>query len=80
VTGTVDGWKVLLGNATLMEESGIDIRSLGATAAEQRREGQTVMFLAVDGKPASTIGAADPIKASTEETIRLLHADGGSSC
>jgi len=42
----------------------------------QRQEGQTVMFLAADGKPAGTIGAADPIKASTEEAIRLLHADG----
>ncbi|CAN5851824.1 heavy metal translocating P-type ATPase [soil metagenome] len=76
VTGTIDGRKVLLGNATLMQESGIDITGLGATADQQRREGQTVMFLAVDGNPAGTIGAADPIKASTEEAIRMLHADG----
>jgi Cu+-exporting ATPase len=76
VTGTIDGRKVLLGNTTLMEESGIDVTGLGTTADQQRREGQTVMFLAVDGKPAGTIGAADPIKASTEEAIRMLHADG----
>ncbi|MEX2661286.1 MAG: copper-translocating P-type ATPase, partial [Vicinamibacterales bacterium] len=76
VKGTIDGRKVLLGNATLMQESGIDITGLGTSADAQRREGQTVMFLAVDGKPAGTIGAADPIKASTEEAIRMLHADG----
>ncbi|MEX1127706.1 MAG: heavy metal translocating P-type ATPase, partial [Vicinamibacterales bacterium] len=76
VTGTIDGRKVLLGNATLMQESGIDITGLGTSADAQRREGQTVMFLAVDGAPAGTIGAADPIKASTEEAIRMLHADG----
>ena len=41
-----------------------------------RAEGQTVMFLAVDGRPAGLIGVADPIKASTPEAIRLLHAEG----
>jgi Cu+-exporting ATPase len=76
VSGTVDGRKVILGNGLLMQESGVDISTLGKDADQQRREGQTVMFLAVDGQPAGTIGAADPVKASTEEAVRLLHADG----
>ena len=76
VRGTVEGVSVLLGNAALMKESGVDIGALGATADQQRADGQTVMFLALDGRPAGTIGAADPIKRSTEEAIRMLHADG----
>ena len=75
VVGRVDGRAVLLGNARLLEERGVAVDTLGTTAGRQRADGQTVMFLAVDGKPAGTLGAADPIKASTEEAIRLLHAD-----
>ena len=76
VTGLVDGHRVLLGNPLLMQENGIDITGLGQRAVQQRLEAQIVMFLSVDGKPAGTISAADPIKASTAEAIRLLHADG----
>jgi Cu+-exporting ATPase len=76
VAGIVDGRKVLLGNPTFMQEGGVDVSALGQNADRQRREGQTVMFVGVDGKPAGTIGAADPIKPSTEEAIRLLHAEG----
>ena len=76
VAGMVDSRKVLLGNAALMKESGVDVSELGRNADRDRQEGQTVMFVAVDGKPAGTIGAADPIKSSTEEAVRLLHADG----
>jgi Cu+-exporting ATPase len=59
-----------------MGENRIDVGRLGGNAERQRSEGQTVMFLAVDGQPAGTIGAADPIKGSTAEAIRLLQADG----
>ena len=76
VTGSVDGHRVLLGNQRLMQENGIDTSGMGQRAEQQRSEGQTVMFLAIDGRPAGTIGAADPIKASTAEAIQLLHADG----
>jgi Cu+-exporting ATPase len=76
VAGTVNGRKVLLGNAALMQEEGIEIAELGREADEQRRDGQTVMFLAVDGQPAGTIGTADPVKSSTEEAVRMLHQDG----
>ena len=76
VSGTVEGRHILLGNTRLLEENGIEAGQLGATADRQRQDGQTVMFLAVDGKPAGTIGAADPVKASTPEAIRMLHAAG----
>ena len=76
VSGRVDGRTVLLGNARLLEEHGVAFEPLAASAATQRSDGATVMFLAVDGQPAGTIGAADPIKASTEEAISLLRAEG----
>ena len=76
VSGTVEGHEVLLGNAKLMQETGVDVAALLPSADRQRREGQTVMFVAIDGQLAGTIGAADPIKGSTAEAIRLLHAEG----
>jgi len=76
VIGAVDGHRILLGNAALMQENTIDVGPLARDADRRRQEGQTVMFLAVDGTAAGTIGVADPIKPSTEEAIRLLHADG----
>jgi Cu+-exporting ATPase len=56
-----------------MEELGIDITMLATPADDARREGQTVMFVAVNGRPAGFIGVADPIKDSTPEAIRQLH-------
>jgi P-type Cu+ transporter len=76
VRGTVDGRAVLIGTAALLGDSGVDVSALAADADAQRAEGQTVMFVAVDGRPAGTIGVSDPIKASTPEAIRLLHEDG----
>jgi P-type Cu+ transporter len=76
VRGTVEERAVLLGTSALLGDSGVDVSALAAEADAQRREGQTVMFVAVDGRPAGTLGVSDPIKASTPEAIRLLHADG----
>ena len=76
VTGTVDSRVVLLGNMTLMQENGIDATSLAADTDALRGEGQTVMFVAVDGTLAGTIGAADTIKPSTKEAIDVLHREG----
>jgi len=76
VTGTVDGRSVALGNRKLLEELGIPLDALAAEAEALRRDGQTVMFLAVDGQPAGLLGVADPIKGSTPEAIRLLREDG----
>jgi Cu+-exporting ATPase len=76
VQGTIEGKHVALGNARFFTASGIDVGTLAAGADQLRAEGQTVVYLAVDGAAIATLGVSDPIKASTAEAIRSLHADG----
>ncbi len=76
ITGLVGGRKVSVGNQKLFDESGIDLRELLARANVHRSEGQTVMFVAVEGKPAGLIGVADPIKESTPEAVLALQDAG----
>ncbi|HXP46661.1 MAG TPA: copper-translocating P-type ATPase, partial [Terriglobales bacterium] len=73
VVGRVEGREVAVGNQQLFEELGIPVPS---GTGELRREGQTVMLVAIDGKPAGLVGVADPIKASSIEAIRELRAQG----
>jgi Cu+-exporting ATPase len=75
VTGRVAGRAIALGNQALFAEVGIAVEPLPAPAETRRREGQTVMFVAVDGKPAGLLGVADPIKSTTPEAIHALRAD-----
>src|SRR5258707_11894750 len=74
VTGEVDGHKVSLGNRALLDELKISVGGLAPKAESLRTDGQTVMFVAVDGKAAGLIGVADPIKDTTPAAIRQLHA------
>jgi len=76
VSGTVNGRTVALGNIKLLEALGIDPGVLLQQAETGRAEGQTVMFVAVDGQAAGLICVADPIKDSTAEAIHDLHAEG----
>lgn len=76
VKGSVDGHSVALGNRALLEEAGIDPGELATRAETHRAEGQTVMFVLVDGRPAGLLGVADPIKESTPEAISKLHQQG----
>lgn len=76
VTGEVDGHTIALGNVLLLEDLDINVGDLPQQANKQRAEGQTVMFLAIDGKAAGLIGVADPIKETTPEAIRDLHKEG----
>ncbi len=76
VKGRVDGHEVALGNQPLMESLKITTRGRLGRAETLRADGQTVMFVAVDGRPAGLIGVADPIKSSTPEAIRALRAEG----
>jgi Cu+-exporting ATPase len=76
VRGRVDGSDVALGNAALMRDLGIDISPLAARADELRAEAQGVMFVAIDSKLAGILGVADPIKSTTSDAIRELHAAG----
>jgi Cu+-exporting ATPase len=76
VRGVVDGKRVALGNRALLEELRVDAGDLVARAEELRGDGQTVMFVVVDDKPAGLIGVADPVKQTTPDAIRELHAAG----
>jgi Cu+-exporting ATPase len=72
VAGTIDGRKIMIGNQQL----GIDSSKFDQRAESLRQDGQTVVFVAIDGQVAGLLGVADPIKESTTEAIRLLREDG----
>jgi Cu+-exporting ATPase len=76
VRGNVDGRAVALGNPALMTQLGVELGELADQAERLRSEGQTVMFVAADGKVMGLVGVADPIKESTPEAIRALHEEG----
>ncbi|HYN14407.1 MAG TPA: heavy metal translocating P-type ATPase [Terriglobales bacterium] len=76
VVGRVEGREVAVGNQALLDELKIAVAELATRAEELRREGQTVMLVAIDGKPAGLVGLADPVKASSVEAIRELRAQG----
>jgi Cu+-exporting ATPase len=75
VRGTVERRAVALGNRALMAELGIELGQWVEKAEALRVEGQTAMFVAVDGRMAGIVGVADPIKGSTPEAIRALHRE-----
>jgi len=76
VAGVVDGRRVAIGNVRHLEALGIDPGSLRNRADDLRRQGQTVVFVAIDASVAGLIGVADPIKTTTAEAIRALHEAG----
>ncbi len=76
VVGKVEGRRVALGNARLLESLDIDPGPLSARAEALRAAGQTVMLVAIDGGIAGLIGVADPVKETTPGAIEELHAEG----
>jgi len=70
---TVAGKKVAIGNQAMLEGLGVESGTLTKRAEELRGEGQTVMFVVIDGKLAGMIGVADPIKETSAEAIKQLH-------
>ncbi len=76
VAGTVGGRPVALGNAALFEALAIDAGDLPRRADDLRREGKTVVLVAVDGAPAGLVAVADPLRPSAREAVRLLRAEG----
>ena len=76
IRGTAGGREVLLGNLALMTDQQVTLGPLEAQAERLRAGGDTVVFVAVDRTPAGLISVTDPIKDSTPEAIRLLHAEG----
>ncbi|MDH3351302.1 MAG: copper-translocating P-type ATPase [Gammaproteobacteria bacterium] len=73
---TVSGSRVAVGNANLMRDVGAFDQALADEADRSRSDGQTVVFVAVDGRPAGLLGVADPIKDSTPRAIEALHRQG----
>ena len=76
VTGKVEGHDVALGNRALLDELHVDPGELATKAEDLGKDGQTVMFIAVDGKAAGLLGVADPTKETTAEAVKQLHDDG----
>ncbi len=74
--GTVEGKKVLVGNARFLSSEGVDTSSLESEAERQRGEGATVINMAVDGTLVGILAIADPVKQSTPEALRELAAEG----
>jgi P-type Cu+ transporter len=75
VAGNVAGHAVALGNRALLAQLNIDAGAIVTDAEVLRADGQTVMFVIVDNQPAGLLGIADPIKPSTPEAIKQLHAN-----
>ncbi len=76
VSATIEGEKVLFGNARLMAKHNIDLGSLPKRAEELAAQAQTPMFLAVAGTAAGIVAVADPIKPDSKAAIARLHAIG----
>ncbi len=76
VTGRVDGQRVALGNAAMLDDMDLDPGPLAERAEELQETGETVMFVAIDGKTVGLVGVADPLKESTPEAIERLHSMG----
>lgn len=74
--GTVDGRRVLLGNARFLAEHGVESQPVSAEAERLRQEGATAIFMAVDGTAAGVFAIADPVKKSTPEALAALKAEG----
>ena len=76
VQGTVEGRAVALGNARMLEGLGLDATGAAAEADARRDQGETVMFVVIDGAPAGLVAVADPIKETTAEALTELHRVG----
>ncbi len=76
IRGKVENREIVVGNRKLLEVSEINPDKVDKTAESLRTEGQTVMFVAADGKVAGLLGITDPIKESTPKAIEELHKKG----
>jgi Cu+-exporting ATPase len=76
VMGIIDGRRVAIGNLKMLASISLSVETLKPKADELRRNGQTVMFVAVDNRLAGLVGVADPIKESAREAITALRHDG----
>jgi len=76
VTGRVEGHAVVVGSASLLESKRIAVTGFASRVEPLRAEGQTVIFVAVDGRVIAALGIADPVKSSTEAALHFLRQEG----
>ena len=76
VTGKISGHAVAIGNRQLLQDIGADLSGLEETAEARRADGETVMYVAIDGAAGGLIGVADPIKQTTPDAIAALQEQG----
>ncbi len=76
IVGRVVERRVAVGNPSLLEQLGVAGSDLDRSAESHRTRGETVVFVAIDGRPAGFIGIADPIKEEAREAVRALQGDG----
>ncbi len=76
ITGTVDGQRLVAGNARFLEEQGVSTQELTERADALRVSGATVIFLGIDGRVAGAIGIADPVKETTPAALKALAEAG----
>jgi Cu+-exporting ATPase len=76
ISGQVSEHQVVVGNHALLDELGIPASGLDESAESHRAHGETILFVAVDGRPAGFLGVADPVKEEAREAIRTLRAEG----
>jgi Cu+-exporting ATPase len=75
VVGSVDGKRVALGNRKLLDELRVEPGDLWNQSEDLRKDGQTVMYVVIEGAVIGLVSVADPVKQSTPEAIRMLHDD-----
>jgi Cu+-exporting ATPase len=76
IKGTVREKTVLVGNSRFLVDQGLDAREVENISEQKRSSGATVLFVAVDGKPAGLIVVEDPIKATSKQALEALQKDG----
>jgi len=76
VKGRVDGKSVALGNGKLLDLLGVAARAATAEADARRDQGETVMFVVIEGKLAGLVSVADPVKETTPAALKALHGEG----
>ncbi|PCI77004.1 MAG: copper-transporting ATPase [SAR86 cluster bacterium] len=76
VSGRIDNSKLLLGNTAFINQNGIETSAVSDDADNMRKDGASVMYLAIDGNVAGLLAVADPIKESSQEAIEELHRRG----
>ena len=76
VSGRTDNIKLLLGNTAFINQAGVEVGAVSDDADSMRKNGASVIYLAVEGSVAGLLAVADPIKESSKEAIEELHRRG----